>query len=141
MIPSALIPSYSLQDLQVSRPRASHTRPDRVTVAIISYVAMRFDMTPWQLKAKGKQPALTTPRHIAMFLACERGASQPEVGFAFGGFHHTTVLHAIRKIEREVEVNSELRRFLDEAREALKDFRPGKMRIPPPVVQESSNVA
>ena len=39
-------------------------------------------------------------------------ASLPEIGRAFGGKHHTTVLHSIHKIERLRQTNTELNRLL-----------------------------
>ena len=42
------------------------------------------------------------PRQVAMYLVKElTDASLPEIGRAFGGKHHTTVIHSINKIEEQ----------------------------------------
>ena len=87
--------------------------PDRrITIdAIVRAVAERFSLTPSQLKMKSNTRQIAYPRQIAMYLAKElTHASLPEIGRAFGGKHHTTVLHSIQKIEdlrqREEDLNS-----------------------------------
>jgi chromosomal replication initiator protein len=41
------------------------------------------------------------PRQVAMYLVKElTQASLPEIGRAFGGKHHTTVMHSIKKIDK-----------------------------------------
>jgi chromosomal replication initiator protein len=48
-----------------------------------------------------------------MFLVKElTTASLPEIGRAFGGKHHTTVLHSIKKIEQLRQVDPELNRII-----------------------------
>jgi chromosomal replication initiator protein len=48
-----------------------------------------------------------------MYLAKElTGASLPEIGRAFGGKHHTTVLHSIQKIERVRQQKPEMNRTI-----------------------------
>ena len=43
---------------------------------------------------------MTLPRQIAMYLSKSlTGTSLPEIGRSFGGKHHTTVIHSIRKID------------------------------------------
>ncbi|MFB3094920.1 MAG: helix-turn-helix domain-containing protein, partial [Candidatus Acidiferrales bacterium] len=57
--------------------------------------------------------AIAYPRQVAMFLARQlTGASLPEIGRAFGGKHHTTVLHSIRKITALRKEDRELARAL-----------------------------
>ena len=53
------------------------------------------------------------PRQIAMYLAKElTNSSLPEIGKKFGGKHHTTVIHSIRKVEKlradDPEFNKEI---------------------------------
>jgi chromosomal replication initiator protein len=68
---------------------------------IIRAVADRHGLTPAQLKQKTNAWNISYPRQIAMYLAKEiTDCSLPEIGRAFGGKHHTTVLHSVQKIEQ-----------------------------------------
>ncbi len=73
----------------------------RVTIeSIIRAVADRFALQAPQLKMKSNERKIAYPRQVAMYLAKDlTGHSLPEIGRAFGGKHHTTVLHSIHKIE------------------------------------------
>jgi chromosomal replication initiator protein len=48
------------------------------------------------------------------------GASLPEIGRAFGGKHHTTVLHSVDKIEERKETDKELNRLLHRLSDLLR---------------------
>ncbi|MDD8025261.1 MAG: chromosomal replication initiator protein DnaA [Acidobacteriota bacterium] len=64
-------------------------------------VCHTYKIKPAQLKSKNNSPKVSFPRQIAMYLAKElTDSSLPEIGKKFGGKHHTTVLHSVRKIER-----------------------------------------
>ena len=64
-------------------------------------VAERSSMQASQLKEKSNTQKIVYPRQVAMYLVKElTHASLPEIGRAFGGKHHTTVLHSIHKIEK-----------------------------------------
>ena len=68
--------------------------------SIMKAVGERYSKTPAQLRQKTNVHEIAHPRQIAMYLAKElTAASLPEIGRAFGGKHHTTVLHSIRKVE------------------------------------------
>jgi chromosomal replication initiator protein len=74
----------------------------RVSIeAIQRRVAEEFSLRPADLKLRSNAKAISFPRQVAMYLAKQlTGASLPEIGRAFGGKHHTTVLHSVNKIER-----------------------------------------
>ncbi|MBI1357088.1 MAG: chromosomal replication initiator protein DnaA [Acidobacteria bacterium] len=74
----------------------------RPTLAAIQRaVAEEFDLKPVQLSEKNNAKAISYPRQIAMYLCKEiLGMSLPEIGKSFGGKHHTTVLHAVGKIDK-----------------------------------------
>jgi chromosomal replication initiator protein len=74
----------------------------RITIeSIIKGTAEQFSLQPAQLKLKTNEQKIVYPRQIAMYLAKElTRASLPEIGRAFGGKHHTTVLHSVEKIDR-----------------------------------------
>jgi chromosomal replication initiator protein len=66
------------------------------------------------LKAKSRTKAVAFPRQIAMFLARQlTHASLAEIGRAFGGKDHTTVLHAVDKIQTLLQEDPKLRKTVD----------------------------
>jgi len=91
-----------------------HNAERRVSIdMVIRAVAERFGLQPTQLKQKTNARHITYPRQVAMYLAKElTAASLPEIGRAFGGKHHTTVLHSINKIEEERAKDPKLNRLI-----------------------------
>jgi chromosomal replication initiator protein len=96
-----------------------HNGDRKVSIdAIIKAVAARFNLQPAQLKQKSNRKDIAEPRQIAMYLTKElTQASLPEIGRAFGGKHHTTVLHSVRKIEdlrqKDVDLNRLIHSLID----------------------------
>lgn len=86
----------------------------RITIdAVVRAVAERFSLQPAQLKQRTNAHEISRPRQIAMYLAKElTAASLPELGRAFGGKHHTTVLHAIRKVDQQRRTDPDLNRLI-----------------------------
>ncbi|MDX2154685.1 MAG: chromosomal replication initiator protein DnaA, partial [Bryobacteraceae bacterium] len=67
--------------------------------AVIKAVGEKLGVTSAQIKQKGNAKNIVYPRQVAMYLVKElTTASLPEIGRAFGGKHHTTVMHSIQKI-------------------------------------------
>ena len=91
----------------------------RITIeSIVKAVADKFSLQPSQLKQKTNEQKIAYPRQIAMYLARElTSASLPEIGRAFGGKHHTTVLHSVQKIDklrqRDQDLNSIIHTLVD----------------------------
>jgi chromosomal replication initiator protein len=72
-----------------------------VTIEIVQKaVADHYSLKLADLKSKNNSKSVAMPRQIAMYL-CKAltSASLPEIGKSFGGKHHSTVIHSIRKIE------------------------------------------
>ncbi len=88
---------------------------------IIEYVAENFGLKPEELKSRTNSRKVTFPRQIAMYL-CKRltNCSLPEIGKAFGGKHHTTVLHSINKIEDLIKKDPSLKKKITEMEEFFK---------------------
>lgn len=86
----------------------------RVTIdSIVRAVADKFSLQPGQIRQKTNARQISYPRQIAMYLAKElTPASLPEIGRAFGGKHHTTVLHSVQKIEQQRQRDQDLNRLL-----------------------------
>lgn len=92
----------------------THNQERKVSLeSIIRAVAERYQLQPAQLKQKTNAHHIAFPRQIAMYLIKEiTRASLPEIGRAFGGKHHTTVLHSIQKIERDRQKDPDLNRTI-----------------------------
>jgi chromosomal replication initiator protein len=72
-----------------------------VTIEIIQkYVADYYNLKLVDLKSRNNSKSVAMPRQIAMYL-CKSltHASLPEIGRSFGGKHHSTVIHSVRKID------------------------------------------
>jgi chromosomal replication initiator protein len=98
-----------------------HVQDRKVTIdAIQKAVAERFQIKQSQLKEKSNTKKVVYPRQVAMYLVKElTDASLPEIGRAFGGKHHTTVLHSINKIEQSRHNDPELNRLLHSLMDSL----------------------
>ena len=78
-------------------------------------VAAHYQLRVTDLLSKRRTRTIARPRQMAMFLAKSLTQhSLPEIGEAFGGRDHTTVLHACRRIESLCETDARLRE--DQAR-------------------------
>lgn len=97
------------------------TRAAVITIDTIQEnVADYFGLRAGDLRAKSNARRITHPRQIAMFL-CKRltNHSLPEIGRAFGGKHHSTVIHSVRKVEHDCEKDEDIHRVVHTLMEAL----------------------
>ena len=66
-------------------------------------VSTFFDLTVKELKSNQKQKKVSEPRQIAMFLSRKYTSSSfPEIGNRFGGKNHSTVVHAVKNVEKKI---------------------------------------
>lgn len=86
----------------------------RITIdAVVRAVAEKYSLQPSQLKQKTNAHEIARPRQVAMYICKElTSASLPEIGRHFGGKHHTTVLHSIRKVEELRQSDPDLNRLI-----------------------------
>jgi chromosomal replication initiator protein len=73
----------------------------RVTIEEIQkLVSAHFELKPLDLVSARRSRAVARPRQIAMYLSKRLTTrSLPEIGRKFGGRDHSTVIHAVRKVE------------------------------------------
>src|SRR6266498_747031 len=73
-------------------------------------VAKEWGVTVDGLRSKTRTKTLTTPRQIAMYLTRELLSTQlVEIGNAFGGRDHSTVIHSLEKVQQTITEDSDLR--------------------------------
>jgi chromosomal replication initiator protein len=67
-------------------------------------VALKYNVEVKDLKGQSRTASIALPRQVAMYLCCVMTEqSSTDIGRAFGGKDHSTVLHARKKIEKKVE--------------------------------------
>ncbi len=93
-----------------------------VTIEIVQkFVSDYYQLKLAELKSRNNSKSIAMPRQVAMYL-CKNltNASLPEIGRSFGGKHHSTVIHSIKKIEelrkKDGDFNTLLTSFLESFR-------------------------
>ena len=85
-------------------------------------LAARFGVTHDELVSPRRSQAVAYPRQVAMYLAKTLTLrSLPEIGRRFGGRDHTTVLHAVRKIEALVARDTALSEEVESLKRQLQE--------------------
>jgi chromosomal replication initiator protein len=124
-----LIAYASLTGREISLPLAQdvlrnvlQNEERAVTIEIIQkFVSDYYQLKLGDLKSRNNSKSIAMPRQIAMYL-CKSltNASLPEIGRSFGGKHHSTVIHSIRKIEvlrqRDGDFNTLINNFMESFR-------------------------
>jgi chromosomal replication initiator protein len=83
-------------------------------------VARRWGVTSEGLCSKARTKTLTVPRQVAMYLARNLlGMQLVEIGTAFGGRDHSTVIHSLEKVERVMARDYGFRERVVQARSEL----------------------
>ncbi len=83
-------------------------------------VASTYKLSVDELLSKNNSRHISHPRQVAMYLCKSLTKhSFPEIGRAFGGKHHTTVMHSVEKIETLVGSDETLQRLISELSESL----------------------
>jgi len=93
-----------------------------ITIETIQkFVSEYYQLKVNELKSRNNSKSVAMPRQVAMYL-CKSltHASLPEIGRSFGGKHHSTVIHSIRKVEElrrtDKDFNSLITGFLETVR-------------------------
>lgn len=109
---------------QVLRDLIGSDKIKTVTVeAVQRAVAEQFDVRISDLRGQSRQRQISYPRQLAMYL-CKGlipSLTLSEVGDAFGGKDHTTVLYACQKIAKEKEASEETRKYLAKLEKSIRD--------------------
>ena len=82
---------------------------------IQKFVADYYQLKLHELKSRNNSKSVAMPRQVAMYL-CKSltHASLPEIGRSFGGKHHSTVIHSIKKVEEMRKKSGDFDKQVDE---------------------------
>ncbi|MDY6313781.1 MAG: chromosomal replication initiator protein DnaA [Clostridia bacterium] len=89
---------------------------------VLDAVSRYFDIEKDELLSKKRTKEVAYVRQIAMYLCSNLVKSTLEdVGSFFGGRHHTTVMHDIKKIANEMKINDELKNTITDLTKNIKN--------------------
>jgi chromosomal replication initiation ATPase DnaA len=107
-----------LGNLQEGRLRVTIARSLRIK----ELVAKEFYLQAETLDARTNVASVVVPRHIAMYLMyTDEGMSYPQIARAFVGRHHTTVMHAVKKIHTERQIDTKLDALIQRLQKNIAD--------------------
>ena len=87
-------------------------------------VAREWGVTPDGLKSKTRTKTLTTPRQVGMYLVRELlGSPLVEIGVAFGGRDHSTVIHSLERVTEGITSDVVFAKRVEKVRSVLQSLR------------------
>ena len=94
----------------------------KISIALIQQqVSLYFNLKVTEMSSPRRSINIARPRQIAMYLCKEATSfSYPEIGKAFGGKDHTTVMHAVKKIEALSIADFKLKKDLIDLRKLIR---------------------
>ena len=124
-----LVAYASLTGQQITLPLAQEVLKNvlghdekAVTIDVIQkFVADFYRLRVIDLKSRNNAKSVTVPRQVAMYL-CKAltHASLPEIGRSFGGKHHSTVIHSVRKVEEQRKRDSNFNSIINTLLESFR---------------------
>jgi chromosomal replication initiator protein len=114
----------ALRDKLRTGDHSNNSGDSTLSVGTIQHiVAKEWGVTTEGLKSKTRTKTLTIPRQVAMFLTRDLLHTQlMEIGHAFGGRDHSTVIHSIEKTAESIRQDSLFRNRVDKLRIALQSI-------------------
>lgn len=110
--------------LKPTNGQTNSAQPGLTISTIQDLVAQEWGVTAEGLRSKTRTKLLTIPRQVAMFLTRDLlGTQLVEIGNAFGGRDHSTVIHSIDKTKTEISSNPLLKRRVFKLRDHLDTLR------------------
>ena len=83
-------------------------------------VSEYFSISVEDIRSKKRSSNISFPRQIAMYLCrVMTNESFPKIGLEFGGKDHTTVMHSVEKIEKEIRVNKDLANIIEKLKKDI----------------------
>ena len=92
-----------------------------ITVEMIQkHVADHFRIKVSELKSDKRIKTLVVPRQIAIYICRElTKASYPEIGEKFGGKDHSTIIHSVKKIEKQMAGDPDFKATVEDIKKRL----------------------
>lgn len=115
--PPPISPKVITAVMEIAFPKLPFGRIEAIQRATAAEFA---PVTVFDIRSPRRNAKMVLARQVAMFIAKQvTSRSLPELGRRFGGRDHTTVLHAVRKIEHRVSVDPVLAARIERIKTAL----------------------
>jgi chromosomal replication initiator protein len=99
-----------------NRPKIKPLSPKTIIERVASY----FDLQTADITGAKRDKEIVVPRQITMYLMRhEMNLSFPKIAAAVGGRDHTTAMHSVTKIEKQIDADDNLRSDVQAIRERL----------------------
>ena len=110
----ALEALQTLLDVRESKSKLSEQK-------IINAVADYYNKTPSQITGRSRPGDIVLPRHICMYLIKDMlDLPYTKIGMTFSGKDHSTVMAAVKKVEKELKTNTLLQTAVNDIKKSLK---------------------
>ena len=108
--------TLELAEIALRDQLEQNNRSETTVEFIQEAVAERFGISVEDINGRKRSKKIIYPRQIAMYLSRKllKDKSLPELGVAFGGRDHTTIMFGCNKIQKEAEANKNLSELLIE---------------------------
>ncbi|MFI5240307.1 MAG: chromosomal replication initiator protein DnaA [Candidatus Saccharimonadia bacterium] len=114
--PSVAIVTGILGAIASSKPRLKTLSPKLIIEKAASY----YDVAPEDIIGPKRDKEIVLPRQVAMYLMRhEMSLSFPKIAMSVGGRDHTTAMHSVSKVEKQLELDEALRGEVNAVRERL----------------------
>lgn len=112
--PDVTIAEGLIENVQKTRPRHLTSKQ------VIDKTAKIFGITSAEICSSKRDKHIALPRQIAMYLLrSELHLSFPKIATELGRKDHTTAIHSVNKIEKEIKLNFTIRQQIEDIRERL----------------------
>jgi chromosomal replication initiator protein len=112
--PSTDIASKALADIVAAKEK--HISTEKIFTAVCDF----FEIEISDLLSPRRNKELVRPRHIVMYLLRhEMNLSYPKIGNELNKKDHTTIIHGVNKIEKEIARNEEIQKELSSIKEKI----------------------
>lgn len=120
MMYSLTAPVLTAQGFVLTTVSSVTIRPRRTIRRLQEVVADFYHISPSEMTSARRSRSVARPRQVAMYLARETTPkSLPDIGKLFGNRDHTTVIHAIRKVESLIATDDDFAVDVEVLRERL----------------------
>jgi len=108
-------PTIESMEIAEAAIQQSYSEPEELTVdGVIRVVAEFYGVSSEDIYGRNRSREISAARQVAMYIAYKQcNLSLPQIGDAFGGRNHSTVLYSCERVEDLISIGSKVKREID----------------------------